>query len=166
MTFPADLTTRLVIALNGCTGPKYFQAGDANLYPGTVVMEDDQDEVCICTSTGHPIGVVGCDADHDLNTAYSSGERVPVYMLGCGVELYVRASDADTITVVWGAIMDTADDTSLKGTIRVKDTFVVVTTAGTSTERNVSSAFWVGRAMADGSISSAVERFVPVKLSF
>ncbi len=164
MIFPSTLR-RLVISLNGVDGPEYFQAGDSSCKPGHVVMFDDADEVKICTSTGQPIGIVGCDADHDLSTAYTAGERIPVYMLGSGVDMYVMCVDATTITVERGDFMDTADDTTDKGNARVKDDFVVVTTSGTLTARNGSIFFWIGRALAAGSITSNVTRYVPVKLS-
>ena len=167
LIFPSTLR-RLVIALNGCDGPEYFQAGVGTIKPGHVVMEDDADEVTICTSTGRPIGVAGCDADHDLSTVYASGERIPVWMLGSGVDLYVMCVDATTITVVRGDIMDTADDTTDIGNARVKDAYVVLTTANVTangTARNVTSFFWIGRALGDGSITSNVTRYVPVKLS-
>jgi len=168
MIFPSALTTRLIIALNGVDGPEYFQAGDSNMKPGMVVMHDDADEVKICTSTGKPIGVVGCDADHDLSTVYAAGERIPIYMIGSGVEMFILCKDATTITVEKGSIMDTADDTTLKGHARVKDAFIPITTsiaAAMGTERNVGIGFWIGRALAAGSITSAVARYVPVKLS-
>ena len=87
MVFPATLR-RMLIALNGYEGPEYYQAGDSSCKPGYVVMFDDADEVKICTSTGKPIGIVGCDADHDLMTVYAAGERMPVYPLGSGVDIY------------------------------------------------------------------------------
>jgi len=167
MAYPSTLR-RIILALNGYTGPEYFQAGDSSLKPGYVAMYDDADEVKICTSTGKPIGVVGCDADHDLGTVYAAGERVPIYPLGCGVDIYVACIDATTITVEVGSIIDTADDTTLIGRGRVKDAFIAITTtiaANMGTERNVGSAFWVGRAQEAGSITSAVNRYIPVKLS-
>lgn len=169
MIFPSSLTSRLVIAKNGFEGPEYFQAGDSSMKPGMVVMHDDADEVKVCTSTGAPFGIVGCDADHDLNTAYTAGERIPIFPLGCGVDMYVMSLDPAAQTVVKGSIMDTGDATTQAGTVRVKDTFIVATTtfnATAVTERNLSSAFWVGKALASGSITSATTRYVPVKLSF
>ena len=168
MIFPSTLR-RMEIAYNGMEGPEYFQAGDSNMKPGMICMHDDADEVKICTSTGAPFGVVGCDADHDLSTAYTAGERIPVWVLGCGVDIYVLCKDATTITVVKGSIIDTADDTTLKGQGRVKDTFVVATTtyaASAATERNLGITFYIGRALASGSITSAVARYVPVHLGF
>ena len=163
--FPATLR-RLVIALNGMSGPEYFQAGDSSCKPGMIVMEDDADEVKVCTSTGKPIGVVGCDADHDLGTVYTAGERIPIWMLGCGVDIYILCSDATTITVVKGGIIDTADDTTLKGTGRIADAMTVSTTTEyVHTLRN-STFFWIGKALETGSITSAIARYVPVKLSF
>lgn len=161
MAFPSTLY-RLVIALNGFTGPEYYQAGDSLCKPGYIVMEDDADEVKICTSTGKPIGVVGCDADHDLGTVYTAGERMPVFPLGCGVDLYVACIDATTITVVKGGIIDTADDTTLIGRGRIMDAPEATTAV---TVRNTSTWFWIGTALETGSITSAVNRYVPVKLS-
>jgi len=165
MIFPSTLR-RMIIAYNGNEGPEYFQAGDSLMYPGMVCMADDADEVKICITTGLPFGIIGCDADHDLGTVYAEGERIPVWILGCGVDIYVLCNDAATITVAFGSIMDTADDTTDAGMARVKDAFAEVTTSGTSTERNVGNSFWIGRALAAGSITATVKRYVPVKLSF
>ena len=167
MAFPSTLR-RMIIALNGYDGPEYYQAGDSSMKPGYVCMEDDADEVKICTSTGKPLGIVGCDADHDLGTVYAAGERIPVYPLGCGVDIYVACVDATTITVTKSSIMDTADDTTLIGHAKVKDAHVQMTTGTIGSggdERNMSSAFWIGKAQEAGSITSAVVRYVPVKLS-
>lgn len=165
MVFPSTLY-RLVIALNGYDGPEYYQAGDSSLKPGYVAMFDDADEVKICTSTGQPIGIVGCDADHDLSTVYAAGERIPIYPLGCGVDIYVRCVDATTITVENGDFMDTADDTTLIGHARVRDDVTVSTTTEyVHTLRNTLLYFLIGRALESGSITSAVARYVPVKLS-
>ncbi len=159
----------MIIAYNGYEGPEYYQAGDSSMKPGYIVMEDDADEVKICTATGKPIGVVGCDADHDLATAYTAGERIPIYPLGCGVDIYVACIDATTITVVKGGVIDTADDTTLQGRGRIQDAFTALTTTHTHAvtgERMWGApAFWVGKALATGSITSAVNRYVPVKLS-
>ena len=166
MAFPSTIY-RLIIALNGYTGPEYYQAGDSSCKPGMIVMEDDADEVKVCTSTGQPIGVVGCDADHDLGTVYAAGERIPVYPLGCGVDLYVLSGDNTTIDVNKGVIMETADLTTYVGCAKVKESFVVATTtfaASAVTERNLSSIFWIGRALETADITSAVQRYIPVHL--
>lgn len=159
MVFPSTLY-RLVIALNGYDGPEYYQAGDSSMKPGMICMFDDADEVKICTSTGYPLGVVGCDADHDLGTVYAAGERVPVYPLGCGVDMYVIAKA--TMTVKIGSIMETEDETTLVGHGRLL-TALVATTA--VTVRNTSSIFWIGRATEAGGVTTAVTRYIPVKLS-
>lgn len=166
MVFPSTLYSRAVIALNGHEGPEYFQAGDSSMYPCTVVMYDDEDEVKVCTSTGQPIGIVGCDADHDLGTVYAAGERIPIWMLGSGVDIYVKCKDATTITVERGDFMDTADDTTLIGMARVRDDEIVsITTEYVGTLRNTGQFFLIGRALSAGSITSAVARYVPIRLS-
>lgn len=166
MAFPSTLR-RLVIALNGYEGPEYYQAGEAGLKPGMVVQEDDADEVKLCDSTtANPIGVVGCDADHDLSTAYSAGDRVPIYPLGCGVDLYVLSGDNTTITVTKGIILETGDLTTYTGCVKtIPDYAAVTTNTGDSTGRAYTARFWVGRALEAGSITSAVQRYIPCKLS-
>lgn len=166
MVFPSTLR-RLVIALNGYTGPEYYQAGDALMKPGMIVMYDDSDEVKVCISTGKPIGVVGCDADHDLGTVYALGERIPIFPLGCGVDLYVIAKA--TMTVENGSIIETEDETTLVGHGRLKTAYIVLTTGNNDTagtERNLTTGFWVGKAIEAGGVTTGVVRYIPVKLSF
>jgi len=166
MIFPSALTTRVIIAKMGAS-PEYFQAGDSLLKPGMVCMEDDADEVKACITTGKPFGIVGCDADHDLNTVYAAGERVPVWKLGCGAIIMVRCGDitpAQTITK--GAQMDTADATTWVGCGKVRDALVAVTTTvgGNGALRNISEFFVIGEAQATGSITTEVTRYVPILL--
>lgn len=168
MAFPSALTSRVLIAANGVDGPDYYQAGDSNLKPGMVCMEDDADEVKICTSTGVPLGIVGCDADHDLGTVYSAGERIPVWKLGSGVDIYVLCADNTTITVTKSSVIETADLTTYKGKGKVIETFVAGSTtwaASVVSVRNATARLWIGRALETGSITSGVSRYVPVKLS-
>lgn len=169
MEFPTTLYSRIVIAKNGVEGPEYFQAGCATLKPGMVVMEDDDDEVTICTSTGMPIGIVGCDADHDLGTVYASGERIPIWLLGSGVDIYVLHEDHDTKTILRGSIIASSDDTTNNGKCKMKEAYIVLTTANATTagtERNLMNTFWIGRSLGDGTATSAVPQYIPVHLGF
>ena len=161
MAFPATLR-RLIIALNGYDGPEYYQAGQATLKPGMIVAEDDADEVKLCEETLYPIGIVGCDADHDFDTAYDAGERVPVYPLGCGVDIYVLCKDPTTIDVNKGVIIESSDTAAHDGHGKVIDLPESTTVV---TVRNTSSIFWIGRALETADITSAVAKYVPVKLS-
>lgn len=43
---------------------------------------DAADDTCV--------GVVGCAADHDIDTAYSTGDMMPVYMTGSAAVVWVR----------------------------------------------------------------------------
>ena len=171
-TYGATLTSRLIIALNGSDGPEYFQAGDAVCKPGYIVMESDADEVALCTTTGTPFGVVGCDADHDLNTVYAEGERMPVWVLGSGVDLYVCVRFATTITLTKGTVIETQGaDTTMLGCGMTKTAYVAHTTdSGDATGRVLSSMFWIGRSLSTGTIvtavASATGAFAPVRLSF
>ena len=36
-----------------------------------------------------PLGVVGCAPGHDIDTAYSTGDMMPVYVVGGGAEVWV-----------------------------------------------------------------------------
>lgn len=169
MIFPSTLYSRIVIAYNGVEGPEYFQAGDSLMKPGTVCTHDDADEVKLCISTAKPFGIIGCDADHDLGTVYAEGERIPVWELGCGVDIYILCEDHATITVEKHDIIELSDDTTNKGKGKVKEDFIVASTTnylGTAAaERNIGIGFYLGRANAAGSITATVARYVPVKLS-
>jgi hypothetical protein len=164
MAFPTALTSRVLIALNGVEGPEYYQAGDALMAPGMVVTYDDADEVKICTSTAKPLGIVGCDADHDLSTVYSLGERIPIWLIGSGVDIYVKCKDAGAShTIERNSIIDSPHSTTFVGQGALIDTLVATTAV---TVRNVSSFFWIGTALEAGSLTTAVARYIPVKLSF
>lgn len=169
MIFPSILHTRIIIAYNGCKGPEYFQAGDALMKPGMAVMHDDDDEVKICNSTDKPYGIVGCDSDHDLSTVYALGSRIPIWKLGCGVDIYVLCEDHATITVEKHDIIETSDDTTNHGKGKVKEDFIIASTTNyltdAASERNLTIGFYIGRAKASGSVTATVARYVPVKLS-
>ena len=104
---------RCVIALNGLKGPEWFKTGDATIKPSYVVMEDDIDEVTICTADAPPIGIAGEISYLDLMTAYADGIMIPVWMRGCGVSIYV-AFDNDTgaATYTRGGILVSDDANS------------------------------------------------------
>ena len=153
---------RCLVALNGCKGPKYFQAGDGNIKPGYVVMEDDADEVKICSTSGHPIGVAGCPAYHDLNTTFVAGERVPIYMLGSGVEIYVLHDGNSAESVTKGAKAQTSSSTA--GATRLKPDYTVKDTTTYSatefTERGDTENFVIGRYSETYSITSGTSKFL------
>lgn len=163
MIFPSTLR-RIVIAYNGAS-PEYFQAGDALLKPGMVCMEDDADEVKICTTTGKPFGIIGCDASHDLNTVYTIGSRVPVWKIGSGVVIMVRCGDITPAqAIIKGADMDMADQTTWAGCAKLRDARVAITTTvgANGALRNMSDFYMVGLAQATGSITTEVTRYVPI----
>lgn len=165
MAFPAVLR-RLVIALNGVDGPEYYQAGVATLKPGMVCMFDDADEVKLCTSTGQPAGIIGCDADHDLATVYALGERIPVWAIGCGVDIYVRFLDKDhDQTIELGKTIITADETTQIGNAMLFAFVAVTSNFLDATGRAMTSMQWIGKALASGTVTSNTVRYVPVKLT-
>lgn len=100
---------RCLISLNGKKSPKWYQAGDSNIYPSYVVETDDADEVTINGATP-PIGIAGCPTYKDLNTAYTAGERLPVWMRGCGVSIYVLFDDDTGATTLNRGIKLCVDD--------------------------------------------------------
>ena len=104
---------RCEIALNGLSGPEWYQTGAATIKPSYVVMESDIDEVVICTANLQPIGIAGSISYLDLNTAYADTIMIPVWMRGCGVAIYV-AFDNDTsgATYVRGSLLSSDDANS------------------------------------------------------
>lgn len=161
------LTTRVVVAYNGSEGPEYFQAGDSSCKPGYLVMEDDKDEVKLCISTAKPIGVVGCDADHDLSTAYTAGERIPIFMLGSGVDIYVYHGGKAGDSVEKGSIMETASSTTYAGTMQeyIRATITTAVLAAKVTERLIGPGFWIGRSQQTIVCTTGVASYIVVRLS-
>jgi len=155
--YPTTLYSRLVIALNGIDGPEYFQAGDSLMKPGSICMHDDGDEVKQCTTAGFPFGIIGCDADHDLSTVYTEGERIPVWVIGCGVDIFVYCKDADAKTILFGTLICTSD--AIAGVGSMQDPYV------DTVERTDSWNFVIGRALVAGTLSAGAFEYVPVKLS-
>jgi len=86
----ASTLNHVLIAANGCEGPKWFQAGAAGIYIGYLVMYDDADEVKVATtSAAKLIGVAGCPSYQDSTDDFDAGTRVPVWIKGCGAEVWV-----------------------------------------------------------------------------
>ena len=100
----------LIIKMNGFKGPDWYQAGDSSMKPGYIAMEDDLDEIKICTANGFPIGIVGCPSYHDLNTVFTAGEKIPLFPRGCGVVMYVAFDDDTGATTYTRNSILTIDD--------------------------------------------------------
>jgi len=80
----------VLIALNGMTGPHWFQAHDATIYPGYIVEYNDADEVTVCaTNSALPGGVADCPSYHDDTVVFSTGDEVPVWLVWSGVDVWV-----------------------------------------------------------------------------
>lgn len=107
----------VLIALNGCTGPKWFQAGDSSIYPGYVVEYEDADEVVVMpTSISTEImGVAGLPSYHDNTATFTAGKRVPVWFRGSGVEVWVThdgTAGNGTLTVKAGDVLTFSNTTA------------------------------------------------------
>lgn len=165
MAFPTALYSGILIALNGATGPEYFRAGDSLMKPGMICTHDAAaDEIKVCISTTKPFGVIGCDADHDLATVYTVGDRVPVWKIGSGVEVWVLCQDDALQTIIKGSIINSSDATTYKGCgMEWTHTAITYTTIVSPelAERNILLTFMVGRAQSSGTITTAIARFVP-----
>lgn len=90
--------------------PEWWQSGDATIKPSYLVMKDDSDEVTICTASAKPVGVAGSMTFHDLNTAYDSGIKIPVWRKGCGITIYVLHDDDTGAATLDSGIPLVADD--------------------------------------------------------
>lgn len=155
MAYPTTLR-RMIVAFNGVEGPTYYQA-DAAIKPGELVEFVDADEVAVCTTDDAAIGVCGCDADHDLMTDYNAGERVPIWLLGSGVIIYVLCYDADEKTIEFGTIMCSSDATAGAGSMQ--DAY------SDTAERTDFVTFLIGRAQEAGTLTAATVMYIPVLLS-
>jgi hypothetical protein len=156
---------RCLIALNGSKGPKYYQAGDGVTKPSYLVMEDDADEVKVCSTSGKPIGVAGCPAYQDLNTVFTAGNRIPVYLLNTGVEIYVLHDGNSAESVIKGIKLQASSSTA--GTVRIKPAYTAKTTTynlAQFTERGDTDNFVIGRATETVTITSGTTQFIKALL--
>ncbi len=137
--------------------PNWYQAGDSSMYPSYLAQEDDADEVKICAASARPIGIVGCPTYHDLNTAYTAGEKVPIWMRGCGVIIYVLHDD------------DTGATTLDRGTALVTDDAnagcVMIWTYGDASEATDSFENVIGTLEDEVTIDGDTATFVKCRMS-
>lgn len=64
------------------------------------------------------LGVVGCNPGHDVDTAYTAGDTVPVYMVGSCAKVWVRFRTSGGAVVAGDPIMadgGTADGLAIVG---------------------------------------------------
>jgi len=149
---------RLLLALNGVAGPSYFQAGDSSIKPGYVVERDDADEVKIATtSAANPLGVAGTLSWLDINTVYTAGWRVPVWLCGSGVHLYVLHDDDTGATTLLAGQKFIPDDANAGAVMLWAYTDAAVATDTMSG--------LVGRLLYDVTISGDTPTFIPLSLS-
>jgi len=156
---------KCLLATQGAT-PQYFQAGDAVIYPSYVVMEDTNEEVKVCATSGHPFGVAGCPAYQDMNTAYGIGTRVRVWLLGSGVEIMLLHDGNSGEAVIKG--INLIVSTSVAGNVRIQIDYVSKTTTYNLTEHTEggdTSRFVVGYALETVTITSGTTEFIRAKLA-
>lgn len=165
MALPTTLYGGVIIALNGSSGPKYFRAGGSLMKPAMVCTHDsDTAEVKICGTSDKPFGIIGCDADHDLSTVYTAGERIPVYLIGSGVEVWIMCGDAGNMSVTKGAIMATADTATYVGMIKMYEHVAITTDVSTAqlAQRNITSDFHVGKSQDKDTVTATINKYLPV----
>lgn len=85
----ATTLSSVKIALNGVEGPKWFKAGDSSIYIGYVVHYEDADEVKVMPIDQlEAAGIAGCPSYKDNTTVFAENDRVPVWLCGCGAEVW------------------------------------------------------------------------------
>lgn len=150
---------RVLLAANGIEGPEWFRAGDALIYPGNVVSRDaDVGEVKIApTDEPAPVGVAGCPTYQDLETAYSLGWRVPVWLCGSGVHVMVLHDDDTGATTLYRGQKFIVDDANA-GCVMLW----AYTDAAVATD---TMSGLVGVMLNDVTISGDTPTFIPLGLS-
>jgi len=162
MALPTTLYGGVIIATNGITGPKYFRAGDSLMKPATVCTHDAaNDEIKQCGTTDRPYGIIGCDSDHDLSTVYTVGDRVPVWLIGSGVEVWILCGDADSVDIVKGSVMHTADSSTYPGKITLY-TYHQATTFTDINARYPINEFFVGLSQEMDTVTATIAKYLPV----
>lgn len=160
------LTTRVLVALNAVSSSKWYQAGGSLIKPGYVVTEDDADEVKICGTSDKPLGVAGCPAYHDLNTVYTAGVRVPVFLINSGVEIFVCCDGTTGEAITKGTLLmrsaNTAGHVQLSTVWAAPDT---TTYAATDfTEDMMTDHFIVGTSAETYTVISGTIYWIPCLL--
>ena len=88
------ITPRDILIAPGCgTYVMTFYTYDDAVKPGHIVTNTggSQKKVCFPDAAGDvSLGIVGCSPGHDIDTAYTAGDTVPVYMVGSGATVWVR----------------------------------------------------------------------------
>lgn len=112
----ASVLSSVLIALNGSTGPKWFQADATGIYPGYLVMYADADEIKVATtSAAKLVGVAGLPSYMDNTATFAAGKRVPVWMKGCGAEVWVThdgTAGNGTLAVEFGDVLTFSNTTA------------------------------------------------------
>lgn len=150
-------------------GPTWYQAGDGNMQPGYLCMEDDADQVKIWNNTGEPrdiVGVVGSKASQDLNSTYDSGSRIPVWHIGTGVEIRVLHDGNSAESIKKG--LPIIASTSENGKVRLKPDYTTKDTTtyfGTQfSEEADTENYVIGWATETVSITSGTDEYIKVLL--
>lgn len=103
------------IALNGCTGPKWYHTNTADtIFCGYLVITSDYESVVVSdTTVNTPIlGVAGLPSYKDNTLAYAANERTPVWIAGCKVEVWVTHDGHASEDWAQGAIVTQSDQTA------------------------------------------------------
>jgi hypothetical protein len=90
-----NITPRDILVANGVGNfVKTFNNSTDAVLPGHIVTTTGEaaDGAVAWPDAANDIstGVVGCAPGHDIDTAYSVGDMMPVYMTGSGAEVWVR----------------------------------------------------------------------------
>lgn len=82
-----------MIAPGGGNYIQTFNNSTDAVKPGHIVTTDGETQKNVAWPDGADdisTGVVGCSAGHDIDTAYSTGDMMPVYMCGSAAVVWVR----------------------------------------------------------------------------
>jgi hypothetical protein len=118
MTTPRDI----LIAPGAGNYVQTFNNSTDAVKPGHIVTTTGETQKNVAWPDGAndiSTGVVGCAPGHDIDTAYSTGDMMPVYMCGSGAVVWVRyVTSGGALTA--GALIDnsgaTADGLAVLGT--------------------------------------------------
>lgn len=84
----SDWTNKILIeAPPSALGIKTFQTGDATIKPGYPVTTTGQTGptvIAVAAADNVATGIALCKPNHDLSTAYATGEFIPVALAGSG----------------------------------------------------------------------------------
>jgi len=132
MASRATVLSSVLIATNGAEGPKWFKSTGTGIFIGYLCEYEDADEVVVSPTSKAEVlaGIAGCPSYHDNTANFAANARVPVWLIGCGAEVWCTHDASGAVTVRHG---DPITYSATTAGLVLLDTVRDIDTIGTAT---------------------------------